>query len=87
MVHYVQSESFFRPSTFLESLRFSSAMAVLLAVVFVGISSGLAVTALFQGRTESPRLLPEIENQSSFFDLFTAVPVIVTAFTFHFNGK
>ncbi|KAF2296332.1 hypothetical protein GH714_037434 [Hevea brasiliensis] len=69
----------------IESLRFSSAISVLLAVVFVGISSVLAISALIEGKTNSPRLLPHLDNQVSFFDLFTAVPVIVTAFTFHFN--
>ncbi|KAK6270512.1 PREDICTED: putative sodium-coupled neutral amino acid transporter 7 [Theobroma cacao] len=68
-----------------ESLRFSSAIAVFLAVLFVAISSVMAISALFQGKTESPRLLPHLDNKTSFFDLFTAVPVIVTAFTFHFN--
>ncbi|KDP21692.1 hypothetical protein JCGZ_03363 [Jatropha curcas] len=68
-----------------ESLSFSSAVSVLLAVVFVGISSVMAISALIEGKTKTPRLLPHLDNQVSFFDLFTAVPVIVTAFTFHFN--
>ncbi|XP_030451019.1 amino acid transporter AVT6C [Syzygium oleosum] len=68
-----------------ESLRFSSAVSVLLAVVFVAISLVLAVRALLEGKAKNPRLLPDLENLSSFFNLFTAVPVIVTAFTFHFN--
>ncbi|CAN1178426.1 Amino acid transporter AVT6C [Linum perenne] len=68
-----------------ESLKFSSAVSVLLAVIFVGISSVMAMYALIQGKTHTPRLLPELDSQSSFFELFTAVPVIVTAFTFHFN--
>lgn len=68
-----------------ESLRFSSAVSVLLAVVFVAISSVLAISALLEGKAKSPRLLPHLENPSSFFNLFTAIPVIVTAFTFHFN--
>lgn len=68
-----------------ESLRFSSAISVLLAVVFVAISSVMAIFALLQGKTHTPRLLPELNTEVSFFDLFTAVPVIVTAFTFHFN--
>ncbi|XWS65779.1 hypothetical protein CRYUN_Cryun05aG0143000 [Craigia yunnanensis] len=68
-----------------ESLRFSSAIAVFLAVLFVAISSVMAIYALFEGKTESPRLLPHLNNKASFFELFTAVPVIVTAFTFHFN--
>ncbi|CAL1395491.1 unnamed protein product [Linum trigynum] len=68
-----------------ESLKFSSAVSVLLAVIFVGIASVMAVYALIQGKTNTPRLLPEVDSNSSFFELFTAVPVIVTAFTFHFN--
>ncbi|KAK0591742.1 hypothetical protein LWI29_007253 [Acer saccharum] len=68
-----------------ESLRYSSAVAVLLALVFVGICSVMAISALLNGKTKTPKLLPELDNHISFFDLFTAVPVIVTAFTFHFN--
>ncbi|KAK8593176.1 hypothetical protein V6N13_043222 [Hibiscus sabdariffa] len=68
-----------------EALRFSSAIAVVLAVLFVAICSVMAITALFEGKTERPRLLPYLDNGASFFDLFTAVPVIVTAFNFHFN--
>ncbi|XVE69506.1 hypothetical protein DITRI_Ditri09bG0157500 [Diplodiscus trichospermus] len=68
-----------------ESLRFSSAISVFLAVLFVAISSVLAIMALLEGKTNSPRLLPHLDNNTSFFDLFTAVPVIVAAFTFHFN--
>ncbi|KAF9674541.1 hypothetical protein SADUNF_Sadunf10G0137800 [Salix dunnii] len=70
---------------FPESLRFSSAISVLLAVVFVGICSVMSIYALIGGKTKTPRLLPHLDNKTSFLDLFTAVPVIVTAFTFHFN--
>lgn len=70
-----------------ESLRFSSFISVLLAVVFVVISSAMGIYALFKGTTKNPRWLPDFTGDVSFFDLFTAVPVIVTAFTFHFNGK
>ncbi|KHN31324.1 Sodium-coupled neutral amino acid transporter 4 [Glycine soja] len=62
-----------------------SAVSTLLAVAFVGICCGLAITALVQGKTQTPRLFPRLDYQTSFFDLFTAVPVVVTAFTFHFN--
>ncbi|MBA0781572.1 hypothetical protein Gotri_002482 [Gossypium trilobum] len=68
-----------------DALRFSSALAVFLAVLFVSISSVMAIDALIEGKTETPRLLPYLDSNASFFDLFTAVPVIVTAFTFHFN--
>ncbi|MCL7029152.1 hypothetical protein MKW94_029186 [Papaver nudicaule] len=68
-----------------ESLRFSSAVSILLAVVFVAISTVMAISALWAGKTKSPKLVPDLVNASSYFELFTAVPVIVTAFTFHFN--
>ncbi|KAL0321792.1 UNVERIFIED_CONTAM: Amino acid transporter AVT6C, partial [Sesamum calycinum] len=68
-----------------ESLWLSSAVSVLLAIVFVGICSVMAISALIQGQTKTPRILPELDGGVSFFNLFTAIPVIVTAFTFHFN--
>ncbi|XP_057524776.1 amino acid transporter AVT6C-like [Amaranthus tricolor] len=68
-----------------ESLKYSSALSILLAVFFVCISLVMAISALIQGKTEKPRLFPDLNGQFSFFNLFTAVPVIVTAFTFHFN--
>ncbi|XP_010534637.1 PREDICTED: putative sodium-coupled neutral amino acid transporter 7 [Tarenaya hassleriana] len=68
-----------------EKLAISSAISVLLAVLFVIISAVLAISALVQGKTKNPRLFPELDEGGSFFNLFTAVPVIVTAFTFHFN--
>ncbi|XP_038892972.1 amino acid transporter AVT6C-like [Benincasa hispida] len=68
-----------------DSLRFSSFVSVVLAVVFVGISSVMAIMAIFEGKTKSTRLVPELDEETSFFDLFTAVPVLVTAFCFHFN--
>ncbi|CAA7398230.1 unnamed protein product [Spirodela intermedia] len=68
-----------------DSLRFSSAVSVFLAVVFVAISSTMALYALYRGTTRTPRVLPDFGSGTSFFELFTAVPVIVLAFTFHFN--
>lgn len=68
-----------------ELLAMSSAVAVLLAVVFVGICSAMAVSAVVTGQSRSIRLLPHLDDQAAFFNLFTAIPVIVTAFTFHFN--
>ncbi|WZZ17675.1 hypothetical protein YC2023_110764 [Brassica napus] len=68
-----------------ERLAFSSAISFILAVFFVVISSMLAISALMKGQTKSPRLFPDLTNGGSFWNLFTASPVIVTAFTFHFN--
>lgn len=69
-----------------DSLRFTSAISILLAVVFMLISLGIALYALFKGTATMPRMLPDFSRLSSPFELFTAVPVIVVAFTFHFNG-
>ncbi|XP_010931319.1 amino acid transporter AVT6C [Elaeis guineensis] len=68
-----------------DSLRLTSAISVLLAVVFMCLSSGMALYALFHGTAQTPRLLPDFAHLSNAFELFTAVPVIVVAFTFHFN--
>ncbi|XP_023737382.1 amino acid transporter AVT6C [Lactuca sativa] len=68
-----------------EFLSMSSAIAVLLAIVFVGICSAMAISATVKGETRNIRLLPQLDDQAAFFNLFTAIPVIVTAFTFHFN--
>ncbi|PON83242.1 Amino acid transporter, transmembrane domain containing protein [Trema orientale] len=68
-----------------ESLKFSSAISILLAVVFVSICTVKAIIALIQGKAKNTRLVPQLDEQTSFFDLFTAVPVIVGAFNFHYN--
>ncbi|KAM1475982.1 hypothetical protein ACFXTO_038020 [Malus domestica] len=49
------------------------------------VHSAMAIYAIFEGKVNTPRLLPSSGKQTSFFDFFTVVPVLVTAFTFHFN--
>ncbi|CAN6299442.1 unnamed protein product [Urochloa humidicola] len=68
-----------------DSLRYTSAVSILLAVVFIIISLGIAIYAFFRGTAKVPRMFPDFSHLSSPFELFTAVPVIVVAFTFHFN--
>nr|CAB3499601.1 unnamed protein product [Digitaria exilis] len=68
-----------------DSLRYTSAVSILLAVVFIIISLGIAVYTIFTGTVNMPRMFPDFSRLSSPFELFTAVPVIVVAFTFHFN--
>ncbi|KAF1880172.1 hypothetical protein Lal_00022301 [Lupinus albus] len=46
----------------------------------------LAIVALVQGKTQTPRLYPKLEYQTTCFDLFTVIPVAVTPFTFHYNA-
>lgn len=68
-----------------DSLRYTSAVSILLAAVFMLITMGIAVYTLFTGTAKMPRMLPDFSTLASPFELFTAVPVIVVAFTFHFN--
>ncbi|XP_017984128.1 PREDICTED: putative sodium-coupled neutral amino acid transporter 7 isoform X2 [Theobroma cacao] len=69
----------------MNSLRHTSAISILLAVLFIAISSAMAIYALWKGKTQKLRLLPDFANQVSIFDLFTTVPVLVTGFGFHVN--
>ncbi|XP_004307705.1 PREDICTED: sodium-coupled neutral amino acid transporter 5-like [Fragaria vesca subsp. vesca] len=67
-----------------DSLRHSSAVSVLLAVVFVAISSAMAIYALCEGKAHKLRLFPDFAV-ISIFDVFTSIPVIVTSFGVHVN--
>ncbi|CAI9115974.1 OLC1v1017003C2 [Oldenlandia corymbosa var. corymbosa] len=68
-----------------DSLRYTSALSVALAVVFVVITAGIAIIKLLNGSIGMPRLMPELVDQASFWKLFTAVPVLVTAYICHHN--
>ncbi|KAK7360730.1 hypothetical protein VNO77_02739 [Canavalia gladiata] len=69
----------------IDSLRYTSALAVALAIVFLVITVGITFIKLFNGSIASPRLLPNITDITSIWNLFTAVPVLVTAFVCHYN--
>ncbi|KAJ7953980.1 Amino acid transporter [Quillaja saponaria] len=69
----------------IDSLRHSSALAVALAIVFIVITTGITMIKLINGSISMPRLLPKVTDSASFWNLFTAVPVIVTAFVCHYN--
>ena len=58
-----------------------------LAVVFVVITAGIAIIKLINGSIGIPRLMPKLVDQASFWRLFTVVPVLVTAYICHHNGK
>lgn len=70
-----------------DSLKFTSGISILLAIVFVATSSAMAVYAMWQGKTQKIRLFPDFANQVSTFDLFTTIPVFVTSFGLHVNGN
>ncbi|CAI9091814.1 OLC1v1026930C1 [Oldenlandia corymbosa var. corymbosa] len=69
----------------IDSLRYASAVSILLAVLFVILCSGMAIRAMLLGKTEKSRLLPDFAHGMSFFELFTTIPVIATAFGCHVN--
>ncbi|KAH0461282.1 hypothetical protein IEQ34_008857 [Dendrobium chrysotoxum] len=68
-----------------DSLSYTSALSVALAVVFVVITAGIAIVKLLNGSIPMPKLFPVIPDLESIWNLFTAVPVLVTAFICHFN--
>ncbi|XBI11727.1 amino acid transporter AVT6A [Aegilops tauschii subsp. strangulata] len=69
----------------LDSLSYTSALSVALAVVFVVITAGIAIIKVINGTVAMPKLFPEIDDLSSVWKLFTAVPVLVTAYICHYN--
>lgn len=70
-----------------DSLRHASAISILLAVLFVVICSMMAIHAMWKGKTQKLRLVPDFALGVSFSDLFTTIPVFATAFGCHVNGK
>ncbi|KAL2650055.1 hypothetical protein R1flu_018183 [Riccia fluitans] len=68
-----------------DSLKHSSALSVALALVFVVITTVVAIKKLFDGTIEAPRMLPDVYSISSLGRLFTVVPVLATAYICHHN--
>lgn len=56
-----------------------------LAVVFVVITAGIALIKLVDGSISMPRLLPNATDMSAVWNLFTVVPILVTAYICHYN--
>ena len=70
-----------------DSLSFTSGLSVGLAVAFLVITVGITVIKLISGGISMPRLLPDVTDLTSFWKLFTVVPILVTAYICHYNGK
>ncbi|KAL8225446.1 hypothetical protein R6Q57_018003 [Mikania cordata] len=68
-----------------DSLRYTSALSVGLAVIFVVITAGVTIVKIINGSITTPRLHPNLVDQTSFLKLFTTVPVLVTAYICHHN--
>ena len=57
-----------------------------LAVVFLVILAGITIFKLMIGSIMMPRLFPHLVDFASVFNLFTVVPIVVTAYICHYNG-
>ncbi|TXG52572.1 hypothetical protein EZV62_021741 [Acer yangbiense] len=68
-----------------DSLRYTSALSVGLAIVFVVITAGIAIVKWIDGGIVMPHLFPKIVDQASFWKLFTTIPILVTAYICHHN--
>ena len=68
-------------------MRYTSALSVGLAIVFVVITAGIAMIKLIDGGIGMPLLMPKVVDPASFWKLFTTIPVLVTAYICHHNGK
>lgn len=69
----------------IDSLSYTSALSVALAVVFLVITAGITMYKLVSGSITMPKLFPDIVDFTSAFNLFTVVPVLVTAYICHYN--
>ncbi|KAF4352332.1 hypothetical protein G4B88_000935 [Cannabis sativa] len=69
----------------IDSLSFTSALSVGLAVAFLVITIGISIFKLATGGVKMPRMLPDVTDLTSVFKLFTAVPVLVVAYICHYN--
>ncbi|KAM0039907.1 putative amino acid transporter, transmembrane domain-containing protein [Helianthus debilis subsp. tardiflorus] len=69
----------------IDSLSYTSALSVALAVVFLVITAGITIYKLIAGSIMMPKLFPDIVDWTSAFNLFTVVPVLVTAYICHYN--
>ncbi|KAF1888682.1 hypothetical protein Lal_00036723 [Lupinus albus] len=69
----------------IDSLRFTSALSVGLAVAFLVIAVGISIVKILSGGIGMPKLFPDVTDVTSVFNLFTVVPVFVTAYICHYN--
>ncbi|KAK9742557.1 hypothetical protein RND81_03G181800 [Saponaria officinalis] len=80
--------SVFIPTTWvkrLESLKYTSGIAVGFTLYFILIIMGVTSYKLAVGTIQPPALFPTMDSLGSFLNLFSAIPVLVCAFVCHFN--
>jgi sodium-coupled neutral amino acid transporter 2 len=71
-----------------DSLEFSSALSVGLAVLFVVVTAAIAAYKLVAGTISMPKLFPDLSaDASTILSYFSVVPILVTAYICHHSGK
>ena len=66
---------------------FTSALSVLLAVLFVLFIIAAAVDKGMKGQVAAPALYPELGTVEGVLAVFTVIPVMTNAFICHYNGE
>ncbi|GAU48876.1 hypothetical protein TSUD_86100 [Trifolium subterraneum] len=58
-----------------------------LVIVFLVIAAGISIIKIISGGIGMPRLFPIITDVASVLDLFIVVPVLMTTYMCHYNGR
>lgn len=69
----------------IDSLSFTSAASVALAVIFVVVSCAIAFMKLVEGRIAKPRMGPDFGSKEAILDLLVVIPIMTNAYVCHFN--
>ena len=66
---------------------FTSALSVLLAILFVLFIIAAAVEKGVKGELQTPALYPDLSSVEGVLAVFTVIPVMTNAFICHYNGE
>ncbi|CAI7829400.1 unnamed protein product [Closterium sp. NIES-54] len=68
-----------------DTLQYTSFLAVLLAVVFVMITVVIAAININNGTLPVPSFLPDFSSANAIMAMFSVIPIMATAYVCHFN--
>lgn len=69
----------------IDSLSFTSAASVVLAIVFVVVSCVIVFLKLVEGKITKPRMGPDFGSKAAILDLLVVIPIMTNAYVCHFN--
>ncbi|EPS63162.1 hypothetical protein M569_11624, partial [Genlisea aurea] len=69
----------------IDSLSMTSAASVALAVVFVIVAIAVALIKLVEGKTDPPRMAPDLGSRQAVLDFLVVIPIMSNAYVCHFN--